>query len=131
MTPPLPHPRALAYLGDAVFSLWVREWALTQSDVLDTLHQLTQACVRAEQQAALLETVTPTLTETEQDWVRRGRNITLSNTKRANQAIHRQATAFETLIGAWFLTLDPRALELKKQQVMTALQTARQTQNDA
>ena len=43
------------------------------------------------------------LTEEEKEIARRGRNLPIPIGRRSNQSEYRQATAFETLIGWWYL----------------------------
>jgi ribonuclease III family protein len=38
------------------------------------------------------------------EWIRQGRNVGVSTSRRADQAAHRQATGFEALLGALYLT---------------------------
>ncbi len=107
------HPRVLAYLGDAVYELHLRQRAIQLvSPQLETLHDFTTRRAKAEFQADLLEMLMPHLTETEQDWVRRGRNLPLGSRHRAGQAIYRQSTAFEALIGYLAQTDDARLQEI-------------------
>ena len=47
--------------------------------------------------------VRPTLTEDEQELARRARNLPIPVGRRSIQAIYRQSTAFEVLIGYWYL----------------------------
>lgn len=104
------HPRVLAYLGDAVFELHIRKHAIAQpTNQTEDLHAYVTKRVRAEAQAEWLALLEPQLTETEKDIARRGRNVTLGASRRGNQTTHRQATAFEALIG--YLSLkDPDRL---------------------
>jgi ribonuclease-3 family protein len=101
----LPHPRALAFLGDAVFEILLREMAVGQGlSHSKDLHAFTTQRARAEAQVALLHQIKPHLTEAELEIIRQGRNITVSTGRRAGQAAHRQATGFEALMGALYLT---------------------------
>lgn len=102
ITPQKLTPRALAYLGDAVYELYVRTQAVhTGTDNLKKLHDYSTSRVSASFQVQLLEALEPLLTETEADIVRRARNLPVTSNRRSNQALHRQATALEALIGYW------------------------------
>lgn len=119
---PLPHPRALAHLGDAVYELWVRELALTQaSDHTKELHRYTTKRVNASVQAALLSELLPMLSDEELALVKRAQNMPVSTGRRSNQATHRRATAFEALIGYWHLT-GLGNIGLRKQQILTGIE---------
>ena len=51
----------------------------------------------------MLNFMMPDLTEDEQELVRRGRNLPIPIGRRNIQTDYRQATAFEVLIGYWYL----------------------------
>jgi ribonuclease III family protein len=98
-------PRALAFLGDAVYSLGVREWLISHypSDQKQLHNKLTQLS-RAEAQDTLLNTVLmPLLTADELALVKQGRNAPVSVGRRHMQKVYRNATAFEVLLGYLYL----------------------------
>lgn len=105
-------PAALAYLGDAVYELYVRQLYLFPPRRPAMYHQLVVAQVRAEQQANCLQVLQPSLTEEEKDVVRRGRNAASSRSSRHNLETYRQATGLETLVGYLYLTDLPRLYQL-------------------
>ena len=106
---------ALAYLGDAVLELLVREHLVrkgySSSKALNA-HALDY--VRAPMQARAMERLAPHLTEQEQSVFRRGRNIGHTGTpKHATVAEYRAATGMETLFGYLHLSGNTaRAAEL-------------------
>ena len=51
----------------------------------------------------MLNFLMPNLTEDEQELARRARNLPIPVGRRSIQADYRQATAFEVLIGYWYL----------------------------
>ncbi len=105
----LPHPRALAFLGDAVFELHVRQLAVSQGmSQSDDLHRFTTARVNAARQANLLALLHDHLSEPERDIVRQARNQAVGASRRHDQALYRQATGFEALVGALFLSNPAR-----------------------
>ncbi|WP_262679503.1 Mini-ribonuclease 3 [Paenibacillus sp. J5C2022] len=97
----LMNPVALAYMGDAVFELLVRQYLLSlPNHKSHHLHQEATKLVSAKAQRLLLERVQPLLTEEEADIVRRGRNAKSgAPPKNADPADYRQATALECLVG--------------------------------
>ncbi|AKG24019.1 Mini-ribonuclease 3 [Calothrix sp. 336/3] len=105
-------PPALAYLGDAVYELYVRAFYLLPPQRSDAYHRLVVAQVRAEAQAELLRSLTPHLKDTELEVVRRGRNAATGRPKRVNPQTYQQATGLETLIGYLYLTDFQRLMEL-------------------
>jgi len=95
----------LAYLGDAVYELWVRTHLLTLGyEKVKDLHRLATEYVRASTQASLLHQILPHLDETESQVVHRGRNAKGGHPKSTDVVTYRHATAFESLVGYWQLT---------------------------
>lgn len=92
--------RSYAHLGDAVYEVFIREITIYKSQNPNELHELTIALVNCEAQANILASIENDLTEDEQTLVRRARNI---SSKHKNQSAHRLATAFEALIGYWYI----------------------------
>lgn len=109
----LPHPRALAFLGDSVYELKIRAWAVASglSHSRD-LHAFTTAKAKATMQVALLHHIKPELTEAEWELVRQGRNVGVSAGRRSDQSAHRQATGLEALIGGLYLANPQRLAQL-------------------
>ena len=92
---------SLAYLGDAVLELLVRERLLEMGyTTAKALNANALNFVRASAQAAAMERISPLLTEEEEGAFRRGRNIGHTNTpKSATVAEYRNATGMEALFG--------------------------------
>lgn len=105
----------LAYVGDAVLELFVRE-KLVSSGQTDTgkLSAAAQSLVRAEKQSELCEKLLPLLDENETDVYRLGRNYKPSSKPRHAGAVeYHRASGFEAVFG--YLRLcgdDARAREL-------------------
>lgn len=101
-------PGLLAYIGDAVFELYVRTQLLTPPKRIGDYHAAVVARVRAESQAAYLQQLQAQLTATEKEIVRRGRNAASRVPRRLSPAIYQQATGLEALIGYLFLSDSQR-----------------------
>lgn len=98
-------PLALAYVGDAVFSLAVRAHLVAAStETVGDLHRRTEEYVRAAGQAQALERIEPFLTDAERDVVRRGRNAKSHVPRSSTVQEYRYSTAFEALVGHLFLS---------------------------
>lgn len=97
---------ALAYLGDCVLELCVREHLVDSG--LSTAAHLNAAAldyVRAPMQAEAMKKLLPLLSDEEAAYFRRGRNVGHSNVpKRATVSEYRAATGMETLFGYLHLT---------------------------
>ncbi len=94
--------RNYAYLGDAVWELFIREKTVLKTNNSKNLHQMTTALVKTQFQSELLHFLESYLTDEEQEIARRGRNLPIPIARRNMQSEYRQATAFETLIGWWY-----------------------------
>ena len=92
---------ALAYLGDAVIELYVRERLVDAGySTSASLNQKSLDYVRAGAQARAMQKILPLLTEQEQAIFRRGRNMGHGNVpKGATVAEYRSATGMEVLAG--------------------------------
>ncbi len=98
-------PLALAYLGDAVYELYVREHILrTYNASPKMMNKAAVQYVSARSQAAMTENILPLLTEEEADIFRRGRNAHPASTaKNASVQEYRSATALEAVFGYLYL----------------------------
>lgn len=94
-------PLSLAFLGDGVYDLLVRERILRMANLpAAKLHSIKVERVCAEYQSKAVDVIMPVLTEKEQAVFKRGRNAT-GNTvpKHSSTADYRRATAVECLFG--------------------------------
>ena len=100
------NPIALAYIGDAIFEVYIRQCVLSKLNHRPNhLHRLTTRFVAAKSQARLLGEMLPILTEEELHVVKRGRNAKSGSApKSAEMLEYRQSTAFECLIGYLYYT---------------------------
>jgi ribonuclease-3 family protein len=105
-------PAALAYLGDAVFELYVRTQYLVPPTRLRDYHQRVVSCVRAETQANFAHWLVSHLNESELRIFKQGRNAASGQPKRLSLEVYRSATALETLIGYLYLTDIARLQEI-------------------
>lgn len=99
-------PLTLAFVGDGVFDLFVREEIVCSANrPVKELNKLKVERVRCEAQAALFERIEPLLTEEELDIYRRGRNAHTSHTpKNASSSDYHTATGLEALFGYLYLS---------------------------
>lgn len=98
---------ALAYMGDAVFELLIREHMMAKGNLhVAKLHKATTAMVNAHAQSEDMEKLLPILTEEETDVFKRGRNAAGRVPKNADLQEYRRATGFEALFGWLYLRGD-------------------------
>ena len=94
------NPLTLAFVGDVVFELLVRERLVCEGNrPAGTLHKCSVSMVRAEAQAAAMDRLLPLLTEEETAVYKRGRN---AHTARNSEEYHK-ATGLEALFGYLYL----------------------------
>jgi ribonuclease-3 family protein len=94
----------LAYIGDAVYELWVRMHLLDLGYVkVRELHRAAVTYVRAAAQARILHALLPALDDVEHQVVLRGRNAKGTCPKNVDVITYRYATGFECLVGYWQL----------------------------
>lgn len=102
-------PLTLAFVGDGVYGLMVREHLACEANrPVGTLHKASVDWVRAEAQSAAMERLLPLLTEAEEAVYRRGRNAHTSR----NSAEYHRATGLEALFG--YLYLDSQHARLRE-----------------
>ena len=87
---------ALAYMGDAVYEVYVRRFVLERDSLnVDKQNKLAVRFVRAEGQALALKKMFDTLTEKEQLLAKRARNKKISSKpQNADPVTYKLATAF-------------------------------------
>ena len=107
------NPVVLAFLGDAVYSLWVREKLVRSGAGKAAEFQRAAAKVEsARGQSAFLERVFPLFTEREEEIYRRGRNAKkATKSKHATPAEYNRSTGFEAVLGYLYLTGDQARIE--------------------
>lgn len=108
----LMNPVVLAFIGDAVYSLFVREKFALEKDVKSgKLNEMTSKIVQATAQAKLIDAVLPMLTQEEADIYRRGRNAKKpSHSKNAKISDYNKSTGFEAVLGYLYLVGDDERL---------------------
>jgi len=106
-------PLVLAYIGDAVHSLYSREkYALTTTYKPNKLHILVSNEVKAKAQAQMIENLLEKLNQDEKDVFMRARNAHVNSiAKNASKGEYLEATGFEAVIGYLYLTGQRDRLE--------------------
>lgn len=99
---------SLAYLGDAVFELLVREKILKDNKVtVNKMHKQAREYVKAESQSKMYKKIEDSLSEKELEILKRGRNAkSYTSPKNGSITDYRHATGLETLFGYLFIEGD-------------------------
>ena len=98
-------PITLAFVGDAVYTLFVREKIVFENDLKGAeLNKRTSAVVKATAQAEFVKKIMPLLTEEEVDIFKRARNAKKgTRAKSASVSEYNASTGFEALVGYLYL----------------------------
>lgn len=99
-------PVVLAFVGDAVYSLFVREKLTFETDYKSgALNRLSSNQVNAVAQAEFVKQILPLLTEEELGVFKRARNAKkATKAKNASISDYNASTGFEALLGFLYLT---------------------------
>lgn len=105
--------KTLAYIGDSVYELGIREHVIFNSyEQVNKLHKKTIKYVSAKAQAHIVECLNDEFTDQEKDIIRRGRNAEANTVpKNTDVVTYKIATGFEALIGFLYLTKDEKRLK--------------------
>lgn len=98
------NPLQLAWIGDTVWDLMVRDELLRSAMKMKDLNRQAVSSVNAAAQARAAEAVRNLLTEKELDLLRRGRNMATRHPKNQSLQDYQAATGLETLLGYLYLT---------------------------
>ena len=101
-------PLTLAYIGDAIYEIYIRTMIVTKANApVHLLHEKSSALVRAGKQSEIVGILEPLFTEKERQVYHRGRNAK-AYTKAKNAGIleYRRATGLEAVMGYLYLKGD-------------------------
>lgn len=100
----LPGSLELAYLGDTLYDLYVREHLIARGGRVRNLHRQAVGLVCAHAQSEALTRVEGMLTEAEAAVARRARNAKQSPPRSADPGEYHRATALEAVVGYLYVT---------------------------
>lgn len=104
---------ALAYMGDAVYEVYVRRHVMDHGAVyVDKLHKEGIKYAKAVNQAKAIKAIFDDLNDEEKALVKRARNRkAATKAKNADIISYKWATAFEALVGYLYLVGDIKRME--------------------
>ncbi|HBF40042.1 MAG TPA: ribonuclease III [Firmicutes bacterium] len=119
-------PAVWAYIGDAVYELYIRCHILSAGPAkTNALHHVAIAMVRASFQAGLVTKLEPFLTEGELEILKRGRNVKSGHIPAHTDVLtYRHSTAFEALIGYLYLRGEHKRIKELLTQAIILGETA-------
>lgn len=105
-------PLTLAYLGDCVYEMYVRERLLLRANTSNgKLHDMAKHYVSASGQSRAVDLLHPLFTKEEESVFRRGRNSCAVPNKNNDIGQYHAATGLEALFGYLYLTGQNQRLE--------------------
>ena len=107
------NPLVLAYLGDAVYEVYIRTYILHKyGGTVNDLHRISTKFVKAGAQAKIVHAIEKAFLEEEWTIIKRGRNHKSGSVpKNASVTDYKYATGFETLVGYLYLMGKNERLE--------------------
>jgi ribonuclease III family protein len=114
-------PLALAYMGDAIFETFIRNYLICKENIsVNQMHKKAVLYVKAKSQSEIVHALEKELTEEEWQVVKKGRNQKPSSVpKNAQLNEYRYATGFEALLGFLYYTgRIKRLVELMEKSVI-------------
>jgi len=123
------NPLTLAFVGDGVYEMLVREEIVRRHTSLSAkkLHALTVEMVRATAQCRGYELIAPHLTEEETSIFKRGRNSNgITAPKHTSVAQYRVATGLEALFGWLYLSGESERIRELFQIILDGEENAEQ-----
>lgn len=111
-------PLALAFIGDAVYEVYVRARILAEANTsANSLHKKAISYVKASAQAVAAKRMMETLSDDELAAFKRGRNAKSATVpKNADVTDYRYATALEALFGYLYLSGENELLNKRMQE---------------
>lgn len=118
-------PLTLAFIGDTVFDLFVREMLVCDANrPVKKLHNSAAKLVNAKAQAKIAEAIADSFTEQETDVFKRGRNAHTNHiAKNASNRDYHYATGLEAVFGFVYLNGDTERLRELFSLAMNSLKT--------
>ncbi len=105
-------PLVLAYIGDAIYELYVRNMLVSKHNIqVDKLHKMAVSIVKSSAQAKSYHKIENELTEEELTVFKRGRNAKSSVPKNSDMSEYKTATGLEALIGYIYLSGNKERLD--------------------
>ena len=106
-------PLSLAYIGDAVYEVYIRSYIMKDVNMpVNKLHKTATKFVKAKAQSDIILAISESLSEEETAIFKRGRNAhSYTSAKNADIVDYRRATGFEALIGYLYLSKNTERLE--------------------
>lgn len=110
---------ALAYLGDTVWETQIRLYWVKKGLNISHLNYKVKQFVNAKAQSRYYQILREELSEEEKAIMRRAKNSGIrSFPKSCSNQEYREATAFEAVIGAWFLQGDIEKIEMFRNRIL-------------
>lgn len=106
------NPLALAFIGDGVHTLFVRDYIMKRQNLsAGSFHLLAAKYCKAQAQSRVFDTIFNDFTKEEKEIALQARNHKSHAAKNANPEDYKKATAFEAVLGYLYLTGNKKRLD--------------------
>ena len=121
---------ALAYLGDAVLEIKVREYTLKSNKIkMHALHQSSVSYVNARSQSMVYDKIQDDLTSEELNILKKGRNAKKNVPKNISVMDYRNSTGLEALLGYLYLLKKNKRIDEIVQLVILIVEGSSDNEN--
>lgn len=121
---------ALAYLGDAVLEIKVREYTLKTNKIkMHALHQSSVSYVNARSQSMVYDKIQDDLTPEELNILKKGRNAKKNVPKNISVVDYRKSTGLEALLGYLYLLKKNKRIDEIVQRVILIVEGSSDNEN--
>ena len=121
---------ALAYLGDAVLEIKVREYTLKTNKIkMHALHRSSVSYVNARSQSMVYDKIQDDLTPEELNILKKGRNAKKNVPKNISVVDYRKSTGLEALLGYLYLLKKNKRIDEIVQRVILIVEGSSDNEN--
>ena len=121
---------ALAYLGDAVLEIHIRDYVIRMGKTkIDQLHRSAVRFVNAKAQSKVYDSIQGMLNEDELVIIRKGRNAKKNIPKNVEMVDYRKSTGVEALLGYLFLKGDNDRIDELVNYIISTIEGSESNEN--
>lgn len=121
---------ALAYLGDAVLEIYIRDYVIRMGKTkIDQLHRSAVKFVNAKAQSKVYDSIQNLLKDDEMVILRKGRNAKKNIPKNVEMVDYRKSTGVEALLGYLFLKGDNERIKELVNYIISTIEGSESIEN--
>ncbi len=121
---------ALAYLGDAVLEIYIRDYVISIGKTkIDQLHKYAIKFVSAKAQSKIYDSIQSILNDEEKIIIKKGRNAKKNIPKNVDMVDYRKSTGVEALLGHLFLKRDDARIQILVEYMIETIEGRESNEN--